>query len=241
MIAYFFLGICLLVGFLLLARWFVSVEPRRVVSALRWVAAGLGLLVGGFLLWGGREALAAMALPMLIPLLMRYRALWNRIKAAQGPRAGQTSRIDTRFLHMVLDHDTGEMTGEVRDGRFRGRHLDELSLEEQIALWGECKAADAQSTAVLEAYLDRARGPDWRDAAGAGPAGDEGAGQHGPAGAGAMTREEAFEILGLQAGASAEDIREAHRRLMQKLHPDHGGSNYLAAKINQAKDLLLRQ
>ena len=242
MIAYLILGICLLVGFLLLARWFVAVEPRRVVSVLRWVAAGVGLIVGGYLLWGGRQALAAMALPMLIPLLLRYRALWNRIKAAQGPRPGQTSAIETRFVRMILDHDTGEMTGQVRDGRFRGRSLEELSPEDLVALWRECRAADAQSAAVIEAYLDRTQGAEWRDAAGAGPADGAGAGAGagaGPSGAGPMSRDEAFEILGLGPEASANDIREAHRRLMQKLHPDHGGSNYLAAKINQAKDLLL--
>lgn len=239
MIAYFVLGLCLLAGFLLLARWFIAVEPRRVLLVLRWVAAGLGLILGGFLLWGGRQALAAIAVPLLIPLLMRWRQIWNQIKAAQGPSPGQTSSIRTRFLEMTLDHDSGEMDGVVVNGRYRGCSLSELGMEDLIALWRECRSGDQQSASVLEAYLDRLHGAAWREAAGEGAqAGSGGAGEGGKAAP--MTREEAYEILGLSEGAGPEDIRAAHRRLMQKLHPDHGGSNYLAAKINQAKDLLLR-
>lgn len=228
MIAYFILGLCLLAGFILLARWFAYAEPRKVISALRWVLAIVAIIVGGYLLWGGRQALAALALPLLIPLLLRSRAIWNRIKAAQGPTPGQSSTVETRFVRMTLDHDTGAMDGDILEGRFRGRRLEQLDLQQLIELWRECQAEDAQSAAVLEAFLDRAHGEGWRRASGAGP--DAG---------GAMTREEALEILGLEPGASREEIHEAHRRLMQKLHPDHGGSNYLAAKINQAKELLL--
>ncbi|MFQ6016598.1 MAG: DnaJ domain-containing protein [Kiloniellaceae bacterium] len=234
MIAYFILGLSLLIGFVLLARWFVATDPRYVASVARWVAAGLGVLAGGYLLWGGRQALAALALPMLIPLLLRYRALWHRIKAAQGPSPGQTSEVDTRFVKMTLDHDSGVMDGVVLEGRLRGRRLGQLSLDELLELWRECQGADAQSAAVLEAYLDRTQGEAWRAAAGAG-AGDRAAAP----GGGAMARDEAYHILGLEPGASDAEILEAHRRLMQKIHPDHGGSNYLAAKINQAKETLL--
>jgi len=141
---------------------------------------------------------------------------------------------------MTLDHDSGEMSGVVREGRFTGRGLEELSEEDLIALWRECRAEDDQSAAVLEAYLDRTRGEAWRARAGAGRARADGQGGGGPASSGGhMTAEEAYEILGVAPGASDAEIHEAHRRLMQKLHPDHGGSNYLAAKINEAKDLLL--
>jgi len=240
LIAYFVLGLSLLVGFLLIARWFVSAEPRRVLVMLRWVAAGGGLIIGGYLLWGGRQALAALVVPMMIPALLRWRAVWNRIKAAQGPSPGQSSSIETRFLRMSLDHDSGEMDGMVLEGTFRGRALSELALEDQIALWRECRVADGQSAAVLEAYLDRVHGAPWREAAGAAAAGaGAGAGAEAPGG-GAMSRAEALEILGLAEGATAAEIRAAHRRMMQKFHPDHGGSNYLATKINEAKDLLLR-
>ena len=234
MIAYFILGLCLLAGFILLGFWFVRTEPKRVVSLLRWVLAILGLVAGGFLIWGGRQALAILALPLLLPVLMNWRAIRARIRAAQGPSPGQASEVETRFLCMTLDHDSGVMTGRVMEGRFQGRALEDLDLEDLIALWAECRAEDAQSAAVLEAYLDRTQGEAWREAAAKG-----GAGPRSPSGAGTMSREEAYEILGLEPGAGREAIHDAHRRLMQKVHPDHGGSNYLAAKINQAKALLL--
>ncbi len=236
MIAYSILGLCLLAGFLLIARWFIASEPRKVIGVLRWAAAGAGLVLGGYLIWGGRQALAAVSVPMLIPLLLRWRAIWNQVKAARGPSPGQSSSIRTRMLHMTLDHDSGGMEGVVAEGRFQGRTLGEMAMADLLALWRECHASDAQSAAVLEAYLDRRHGAGWREAAGAGPSEGQGAG----AAPGApMTRDEAYDILGLGAGAAPEEIRRSHRRLMQKLHPDHGGSNYLAAKINQAKDLLL--
>jgi curved DNA-binding protein CbpA len=87
------------------------------------------------------------------------------------------------------------------------------------------------------AYLDR-RQPSWREHA----QGDATAGANGSAWrSGKMTEEEAYQILGLQPGASAEDIGRAHRTLMKKLHPDQGGSTYLAARVNEAKDILLRR
>jgi hypothetical protein len=242
-IAYFILGVSLLIGFIFLSRWFVATEPRRVAVAARWIALLVAVVVGGYLIWAGRQALAVFLLPLLLPILLRSRALWNRAKAAAGPSPGQTSQVETRFLRMTLDHDSGVMTGVVREGALRGRRLDELDQDEMLELWRECRAEDAQSAAVLEAYLDRTQGEGWRQAAGAGPgpgSGSESKSKSGPRGAATgMTRQEAYEILGLAPGASKKDIRAAHRRLMQQMHPDHGGSNYLAAKINQAKDLLL--
>jgi hypothetical protein len=237
-IAYFILGLALLAGFILLGRWFVDADPKVVARTLRWSLAGLGLVLVLVVLFAGRQALIAL-LPMLIFLLLRSRALRQRIKAAVGPTPGQASEIATRFLKMTLDHDSGVMSGEVIEGRFAGRRLDELGLEELVELWRECQAADRQSAAVLEAYLDRSQGEAWRVAAGAAPGGGTGKGAGAGGDGGAMSLEEAYSILGLEAGASKDEVREAHRRLMQKVHPDHGGSNYLAAKINQAKDLLL--
>jgi len=230
-VAYLILGFSLLIGLIFLARWFVGTEPRRIVPVARWLALIVAVIAIGYLIWGGRQLLAAFFLPLMLPVLLRYRALWSRIKAMSGPTPGQASQVETRFLRMTLDHDSGVMTGVVREGQFRGRQLDELGLEDLVELWRECRVADAQSAAILETYLDRTQGEAWRQGAGAGA---------GPSRASTgMSREEAFEILGLDLNASKTEIREAHRRLMQQMHPDHGGSNYLAAKINQAKDLLL--
>ncbi|MDX1424650.1 MAG: DnaJ domain-containing protein [Kiloniellales bacterium] len=236
MLPYFLLGLALLAGALLSLRWFVNAEPAQVAKALRWTLVAAAVVVGLFLVFAGRHVLLFFLLPALLPLLLRSRAIWQRAKAAAGPSPGRTSEVTTRFLRMVLDHDSGEMSGEILEGAFAGRELGELDEAELIALWRECRAADAQSAAVLEAYLDRALGEAWREAAGAAAGGGAGGGAGGPEG---MSRQDAYEILGLEPGASDSDIRDAHRRLMQKVHPDHGGSNYLASKINRAKELLL--
>ncbi len=134
---------------------------------------------------------------------------------------------------MTLDHDSGEVNGEVLAGQFAGKTLDQLDLDSLLQLLDECRD-DEESVALLEVYLDRKYEDDWKQ-----QAGTQSSRQQATAGA-AMTREEALQILGLSADASADDIIKAHRRLMQKLHPDRGGSAYLASKINQAKDILLR-
>jgi len=243
MLPYFLLGLALLAGAFLAIRWFVKAEPVQVIKALRWALIVVAVIGGLFLIFAGRHLLLFFLLPALLPFLLRSRAIWRRAKAAAGPSPGQVSEVTTRFFRMVLDHDSGEMRGEILEGAFAGRQLAQLDEAELIALWRECRAADGQSAAVLEAYLDRAAGEAWREAAGAGPGGDTAGGpSDGPSdGPGGMSREDAFEILGLEPGASDSDIRQAHRRLMQKVHPDHGGSNYLAARINRAKELLLGQ
>ena len=127
---------------------------------------------------------------------------------------------------MRLDHATGRMSGRVLRGGHAGRELAELNLAELLDLLAECRATDAESVPLLEAWLDLAQ-PDWREAAPAAAAG------------GPMSRAEALAVLGLTEGAGPEAIRAAHRRLMLSAHPDHGGSDWLAARINQARDLLL--
>lgn len=131
---------------------------------------------------------------------------------------------------MTLDHASGEMSGLVKRGVYAGRRLERLSENEILDLWRQCRAADADGARLLEAYLDRAI-PDWRQKATAGARQNRTSD--------AMTPEEAYAILGLTRGVGETQIREAHRRLMKKLHPDQGGSNYLAAKLNRAKDVLL--
>jgi hypothetical protein len=151
--------------------------------------------------------------------------------AKAGPVGGQTSRVQSKYLRMTLNHDSGEIGGEVLAGRFAGKSLGQLDLDDLLQLMRECQHDD-ESVALLQAYLDREYA-DWQQHAGA-----EGQ-QQSTAVPGQMSRDEALQVLGLSADASAADIIEAHRRLMQKLHPDRGGSAYLAATINLAKQTLL--
>ncbi len=241
---YFILGVALLVAFLFLGRWFVEADPRKLATALKWGGLGFVALVGLALVLSGRIGLIL----LLIPLIFWLRRILSRARAARGPTSGQSSQVRTRFLEMTLDHDTGTLDGRILDGPHAGETLSQLDLAELLELLREYSVVDPESASVLEAYLDRTQSADWRAAAGGGAeqaeagAGQQGAERGGRAGSGgSMTREEALEILDLEEGASEAEIREAHRRLMQKLHPDHGGSNYLAAKLNQAKDLLLRR
>jgi hypothetical protein len=146
--------------------------------------------------------------------------------------AGQTSQVRSQFLVMTLDHDSGGLTGLIVAGPHAGRSLDEFDLPQLAAMM---TGFDAESTALLESYLDR-RFPAWRQDAQGNPAGGNGRAAAGSK----MTDEEAYQILGLQPGAGRDEIGRAHRALMKKLHPDQGGSTYLAARVNEAKDTLLR-
>jgi len=146
--------------------------------------------------------------------------------------AGQTSNVRSQFLDMTLDHDSGQLNGRIVAGPFAGRALDDFDLP---ALAAMLPSFDAESITLLESYLDR-RFPAWRQ-----DAQFDGAGRQGrAASSGKMTDEEAYQILGLKPGAGRDEIGHAHRSLMKKLHPDQGGSTYLAARVNEAKDTLLR-
>lgn len=138
-------------------------------------------------------------------------------------------------MRMHLDHDSGEIGGEVLEGPFAGKALSDLSLDNLISLYKQCLMQDGESASLLKAYLDRVHGDEWQSGVGAQ---DQ---QQPPASDTRLNEEEAYRILGLAMGASKQEVIDAHRRLIQKLHPDRGGSDYLAAKINQAKDFLLGQ
>ncbi|MEM7443617.1 MAG: DnaJ domain-containing protein [Pseudomonadota bacterium] len=231
------LGLGALIGLLLVAAWFVNADPKSVIRAARW--AGIVIIVGLiiFLVAVGRWGLILPLLFFLLPLVRNFRTAFDRLRAAQGGSSGRVSSINTRFFRMTLDHDSGLMSGTVREGQFSGQPLDEMGEADLRNLASEV-ASDEQSAQVLEAYLDRRLGPDWRDG---GEGTSRSSGQRPPrATAGGMSRDEAFAILGLEEGASDEDIRHAHKRLMLKVHPDQGGSDYLATKLNEAKDILLK-
>jgi hypothetical protein len=152
-------------------------------------------------------------------------------------KAGNQSHVASDILDMTLDHDSGAMSGKILKGPMAGRALADLSESEFLELLRYCREQDEDSVRLLETYLDRRFGDSWRadnQASAGGGASDDGA-----TSGGSLTESEALDILGLETGAPREEIIQAHRRLMQKMHPDRGGSNYLAARINEAKECLL--
>lgn len=223
----------------LLLRWFARAKPAKVARMFTYAALGALVLLGVFLVATGRLAGVFAVAAGLAPWIMRavrlhgmwkaVRAFGIRMKGGQAS-AGNASRVETRFLAMTLDHDTGALDGEVREGPLAGRRLSSLDRAQALELWRQVQG-DVQSVQVLEAWLDR-NWPDWRGEA---PQGEPAP----PPSSAAMTREEAFEVLGLSPGASPADIKAAHRRLMRLAHPDQGGSTWIAARINRARDILL--
>ena len=198
-----------------LARMIAAYGPAA-LGAFGVVVLLLGRLGLAVMLWGGAFALRR----------------W--LGAARSGGASGVSSVRSAALEMELDHETGDMNGLVLAGRFEGCVLDDMTLPNLLALREEIEA-DAESLALLDAYLDR-RAPGWTEAG----EGDVGTGEARPAGSGPMDQKQAYEILGLAPGATAAEIREAHRRLMKRAHPDNGGTTFLAAKVNEAKDVLLR-
>lgn len=224
-------------GLPLIARWFANTEPRKVLRGARWGGIVLLLGLGLFLLVTGRLAglLAVLGaillwLQRLSPILFRlmpWAVRWHRSRrTAAGPAPGGASALKTRSLDMQFDHATGAMDGYVRRGTMEGRSLASLPLTALMRLLAECRADDPDSVRVLEAYLDRRFGPDWVEQAPSRP------GER-------MSEAEAYAVLGLAAGASAAAVKSAHRKMMKRHHPDHGGSAEMAAKLNAARDRLL--
>jgi hypothetical protein len=183
------------------------------------VAVPLGIFGAGLLGWS----------PFGTPSFGSFGGIFG----AGGQRsAKQASRVRSRFFEMTLDHDTGALTGMIVSGANAGHSLEEFDLPVLLGMFPEL---DAESVPLLESYLDR-RFPAWRQNA----QGDSAGRQRSAASSGKMTDEEAYQILGLKPGAGRDEIGRAHRALMKKLHPDQGGSTYLAARVNEAKEVLLR-
>jgi hypothetical protein len=237
------LGIAVVIGLILIGRGLFGLDPRRAIKIVLWIVL-MAMVLGGISMVarGGSTFLYVLG-ALLLPLILNWRAASQFVRNLGGPSQGQTTGVETRFLRMNLDHDSGILDGMVLDGEFRGRRLSELKPSDLSELLRVCRVEDEQSATVLEAYLDRTYGGSWRTGEEQGDgAGTEEKSQgrsSSPWGAGSMTRQEAFEILGLEPGATKDAIREAHHNMMKKNHPDQGGSNYLATKINQAKELLL--
>jgi hypothetical protein len=176
---------------------------------------------------------------MAIPWFIRNRARRTINKNAQGPTTGQKSQISTYYLRMELDHDSGEMSGEVIAGKYLGSNLSDLNLNQLIDLMNECVRDDPQSRIVLENYMDRNHS-EWRNTAGDNfKEKSSHTNSNSPWNSDKMSLDEACKILDITAKASKVDIEKAYRNAMKKAHPDNGGSDWMAAKVNQAKDTLV--
>ncbi len=198
-----------------LAVLVVVVILGTVTGRMHWLGAALTALLVAI----------SRGLPILVRLFPMLQWLHGRRSQAQGSESGQQSTVETMWLRMVLDHDSGDMHGEVLSGNYAGQKLDDLDRKQLGDLLGECEQ-EADSARLLNTYLARRFG-------------EQQSRENSAETSGTMTRQQALAILGLAEGASDQDITDTHRRLMQKLHPDRGGSDYLAAKLNQAKELLL--
>lgn len=230
------LGAALLIIVLVGLRAFASTNPARLALAAKAFVAGFSALASTGLIFTGRFGLAIITIGATI---MAVRAL-RQAPLGGGPGTdGRGSTVETETLWMELDHATGALDGEVRRGAFAGRTLASLGVSQLLELLVDCQREDPRSVPLLETYLDR-REPDWRARADVGAESDGGAAQGHSAGSEVMDDTTALRILGLDRGASADEVKAAHRRLMTRLHPDHGGTNYLAAQLNRAKERLLQ-
>ncbi|MGH8479223.1 MAG: DnaJ domain-containing protein [Gammaproteobacteria bacterium] len=233
------------IGALAGLAWWLRTPPPVVAAQFRRALVVLAVLVlvvlaatGRFhwllVLIGALVTAAVRLLPLLhyAPLVQR---LWRQVRPQSASRGGSTgaerSTVESRFVRIWLDHATGEIDGEVLEGPFKGHRLSELQRDPLMRLYGDCRGADPDSAALLQSYLDRVYGETWQSAPGS-----ETGTRPGPT---PMTADEARQILGLGPGASRAEVMAAHRRLIHKLHPDRGGSDYLAAKINEARAVLL--
>jgi hypothetical protein len=235
-------GIATLILIWWLAKLFAGSDPKKLVRLGKVVGGTLSLGVAALLMLRGRPDMAIF-LAGLGAWLLGWSAYgpgglkmpeWAKDWGGTGS-AGR-SKVASSLLEMELDQDSGGIRGKVLAGAYAGRDLDDLNPTELSALLRECLAGDPDGARLLEAYLDR-RAPGWREDADR----HRDAGQRSPARTGAMSDEEAYEILGLHPGAGPEAIRDAHRSLMKRIHPDAGGTSGLAARVNQAKDTLLKK
>jgi len=223
-----------------LGTLFMRGEIRQLVRTLRWVVGGV--MVAGAALLGARGQLFLAGLLGAGGVGVLVRGRLGPIDFGAGfSSPDNASTVTSRFFNMRLDHETGQVSGTVRAGHFSGRALAQLSAEECWALYDEV-GDDPDSLALYESWLDSSRAG-WRDYFAAEFGMDPGEAEHdgSRATAGVSGVEEAYEILGLEPGATPAAIKAAHRKLMKSVHPDAGGSAFLAAKINQAKDLLLKK
>jgi hypothetical protein len=212
------------------AHKFVRANPTGMSNLLQKGGGVLAIVAAVFALMHGG---LAVALPLAFMGFGLLGWLKGGVLGSWWGTGGTVSRQRTPFIEIEIDQSSGAMRGRVIAGKRAGNDLDALDDAAIGAVMAEC---DAESRALLMAYLDRRRAGRRED-----PNRGANARQGAAAGSGEMSEQEAYQILGLEPGAGAEEIGRAYRALMKKLHPDQGGPTYLAARINQAKEVLLRR
>jgi hypothetical protein len=229
--------VAVIVLFYLLLRRVKSTPPhlRRAeyikIALIALLAGTLLLAVTGRMHWIGAAFTALLvAARQSLPLVLRLFPILASLRGSKPSNAGQTSTVETALLRMQLDHDSGTLQGEVLKGVFQGWRLADMDRRQLEQFMTYCKREDNDSLQLLDSYWQQ-RFPG--EAFAGGHAGTPTGETH------AMGRVEALAVLGLREDATEEDIVEAHRKLIQKLHPDRGGNDYLAAQINRARDILL--
>ena len=243
-----FVGLLLLIG---LFQLFRSVDTSKLATGLRWtgcatlLALSLPFFLSGNVLPAVCLVLVAVWLVGRLPLKLagRLAGFVSGRSAAHDaePVGSPISIVETSHLQMRVDREHGPLAGSVVEGRFGGRTLGEMSPDELLLLLADLRDADMAGARLLEAWVERALGPGWRQRAANGADAARASSRQVSAHEGPMTPEDAFAVLGLKAGAEDQEVREAHRRLMRQAHPDAGGSDVRAARLNVAKDLLLKE
>lgn len=170
----------------------------------------------------------------LAPLAMRfYPQIRGALKSFGIDLPGSVSKVNTKTLVLTIDQVSGEIDGDVLNGNYADRKLSELTLDEIKSYYQFCSTEDPRALKLIAAFIQKEMPEQWTTGPWYGQASSNVNADQG------MTTQEALDILGLEAGADREKITHAHKRLMTKLHPDKGGNDYLATRINQAKDFLL--
>jgi hypothetical protein len=239
----------LIAGFLLLflllygMRGFTRVPPALLAKIIRRFGGLAAIALGLFLLLRGavEAGMAVLGFGLWFLGFFNLKGPIGFRSVGKGRGSSGISRVRSAMIEMELDHATGTLNGTVLAGPLEGRALASLARPQCEALWKLCRRDDPDGARLLEPYLDR-RFSGWREAGEEDVDAGRTAGGDGRAWrAGKMTEEEAYEVLGLRKGATRNDVARAHRALMKKLHPDHGGSTDLAARVNEAKEILLRR
>ncbi len=214
------------------------IKPALIILGVLLVLAVMtGRAHAIFALIGGLLASVFRFAPIILRFYPQIRDLLNKF-GVQTPAGPGNSRVNTATLSMTMNHQTGRIDGEITAGQFQGRMLSSLTLDEIKHYYHVCTNQDPQALRLIEAFVQREYPEQWQDDDWNNSQQQEGRANP-QNNSSEMTSDEAFEILGLTEDASKQEISYAHRRLMAKLHPDKGGSTYLAARVNLAKDLLI--